>query len=35
MSNLHDHAVHELSLIDDGSDEQKEINKDILEIVDD
>lgn len=34
MSNLHDHAVYELSLLDDGSDEQKEVNKDILEIVD-
>ena len=33
--NLHDHAVNELSRLDDGSEEQAEVNKDILKIVDD
>ena len=33
--NLHDHAVNELSRLDDGSEEQAEVNKDILQIVDD
>lgn len=32
--NLHEHAVNELSRIYDGSKEQAEVNKDILQIVD-
>ena len=32
--NLHEHAVNELSLIDDGSEEQQWVNKSIINIVD-
>jgi len=34
MSNLHEYAKEELDRIDDGTEEQAEINKDVMDIVD-